>query len=793
MSSVVAAEPAKAEAPLEEPVDAGHSYHGEVFNEGPRQRAYLMTGTGHVDFPVTTSSKEAQAFVSQGLGQLYGFWYFEAERSFRQAISIDPECAMAYWGAAVANYQNTKRAKGFMSEAMKRVKSVTPRERMYLEAFNTYVNADPKKSKERGERYVEDLDKLLLEYPDDIEAKALLALQLYLNRSSGSKITSYFAIDALLGEVFAKQPLHSAHHFRIHLWDAKKPAKALESSALCGEGSPAIAHMWHMPGHIYSRLKRYNEAVWQQEASARVDHAHMMRDRVLPDQIHNFAHNNEWLIRNLMYVGRVEDAVSLARNMLELPRHPKYNTHARGSANYGRRRLTEVLQRYELHELAIELISEGYIEEGPTTALKMERLALLGAAHYGRAKGQAGPHLEQGKAAAEEIAKLLTAKRQEVERAESAARRKYLREQVTELALDDAKGNPLPPWESAPPALKDAQTKALNKAVADAAKAFAADIREMEKAERSVEGWRLAAAGDAKAAYEMLKKAGGIDTHLLARVQYEAGEQKAAIDAIKRYVSSHDNEVLPLATYIDLLHRHGEVDAAKEQFKALRTVGATLDQNVEVAQRMTELARDMELADDGADWREPFKPGKDFGERPSLDELGPFRWQPSPAPGWELSDADGKQRSLEDFRGRPVIAIFYLGYGCLHCAEQLQKFSPMKEKFAAAGIDLVAVSSDDVEGLQISIKDYKPGKLSFPLVADPKLEVFRKYRAFDDFEQQALHGTFLIDARGLVLWQDISYEPFMDAEFLLKEAPRLLKLQATRPSEGGARIVEAAK
>ena len=78
-------------------------------------------------------------------------------------------------------------------------------------------------------------------------------------------------------------------------------------------------------------------------------------------------------------------------------------------------------------------------------------------------------------------------------------------------------------------------------------------------------------------------------------------------------------------------------------------------------------------------------------------------------------------------------------------------------------------------------------------MADPKLEVFRKYRAFDDFEQQALHGTFLIDARGLVLWQDISYEPFMDAEFLLKEAPRLLKLQATRPSEGGARIVEAAK
>ena len=65
-----------------------------------------------------------------------------------------------------------------------------------------------------------------------------------------------------------------------------------------------------MPGHIYSKRKRYHDAAWHQEASARVDHAHMMRDRVLPDQIHNFAHNNEWLCRNLITVGRVHDAVA---------------------------------------------------------------------------------------------------------------------------------------------------------------------------------------------------------------------------------------------------------------------------------------------------------------------------------------------------------------------------------------------------------------------------------------------------------------------------------------------------
>ena len=61
--------------------------------------------------------------------------------------------------------------------------------------------------------------------------------------------------------------------------------------------------MAHARPHLF-KLKRYQDAAWQQEASARVDHAHMMRDRVITGSIHNFAHNNEWLTRNLGYLGR---------------------------------------------------------------------------------------------------------------------------------------------------------------------------------------------------------------------------------------------------------------------------------------------------------------------------------------------------------------------------------------------------------------------------------------------------------------------------------------------------------
>ena len=82
---------------------AGHSNHGEIFNEGPRHSALPIEGTGQVSFPIQCAWEEGQKFFNQGVGQLHGFWYYEAERTFRQIASRDPKCAMAYWGMALAN------------------------------------------------------------------------------------------------------------------------------------------------------------------------------------------------------------------------------------------------------------------------------------------------------------------------------------------------------------------------------------------------------------------------------------------------------------------------------------------------------------------------------------------------------------------------------------------------------------------------------------------------------------------------------------------------------------------
>ena len=384
----------------------GHSLHGEAFNEGPRQPAYLMTGMPDIRFPVTTTNELAQRFFTQGVGQLHGFWYLEAERSFRQAAVHDTNCAMAYWGSAMATIDNAVRSAGFIKEAVERKASVSHREQLWIEALAGF-RKDPKKDeKERHRDLTRALENIVYEFPDDIEAKAFLAVHIWQSAGKGLPISSAQAIESLLKEVFAAQPMHPAHHYRIHLWDGENDPtaiRALPSAARAGQSGAGIAHLWHMPGHTFNKLKRYEDMAWQQEASVRVDNAQIMRDRLLPDQIHNYAHNSEGLAQTFNYVGRVRDAVALTLNMIEMPRHPKLNAldlkedgtpYASGgnTASHGRRRLMETLLRYELWDDAIALGASFYLEPTAIGIEQARRARLLGVARFART------HLVEGRA-----------------------------------------------------------------------------------------------------------------------------------------------------------------------------------------------------------------------------------------------------------------------------------------------------------------------------------------------------------------------------------------------------------
>ncbi|HWA99362.1 MAG TPA: redoxin domain-containing protein, partial [Pirellulales bacterium] len=703
---------------------AGHSAHGEAFDKGPRQAATLIGGTGRVHLGVTTNTPGVQELFDQGIGQLHGFWYFEAERSFRQAAALDHDCAMAYWGMAMANINNGKRAKQFMAEAVKRKATASPREGMWIDALADYYRDEPSAEEkkdddkdqtddaekpktgsakkpmkpteaERRRKLVGALEAIVYQYPDEIEAKAFLSVLLWQSREKGLAINSPAAVDSLIGDVLRVEPMHPVHHYRIHLWDdAKKADRALGSAALCGPSAPAIAHMWHMPGHTYSRLSRWNDAAWQQEAASRVDHAYMIGRRVLPDEIHNYAHNQEWLIRTLATVGQVHRATELARQMIALPRHPGFNvpTKSGTSSAYGRTRLLELLARFELWDELIALADSPWLDPVDQAADEAQRLRALGAAYF------ATGDRERGK---QQIAALET---------------------LLAKANDEQKK---PEQKSAKDAKKDEKKKKDGPA-----KAIEAALAELRG--------RSLSDSDPKAALVEFEKA-KMSKEFLSRAQLAAGNQEKAEALARQATSATENDVYALANLVDVLHRLDKPDEAANAFGRLRAVSAGIDLDLPVIRRAAVVAAENNLPQD---WRRAAIAASDVGPRPQLDRLGPARWSPPPAPTFRRPKADGSLIGLDDYRGRPVILIFYLGFGCLHCVEQLQAFAPTTSDWAEQGISLLAVSTDGTEALGKSLTKFeKDGAFPFPIVSDSGLEIFKAYGAHDDFESRPLHAT----------------------------------------------------
>lgn len=741
----------------------GHSVHGEAFDEGPRQAAYLMPGMPEIEFPVTSSSAEAQKFFNQGVGQLHGFWYFEAERSFRQVWRLDTNCVMAYWGLAMANVQNEKRAKGFMEKVVKLTNGIPRREFLYIDSLAKLYLGTESNDVEKHRKYVRDLEQIIEEFPEDLEAKAFLAFKVWENNGR-TKISSHTATDAVAREVIARKPLHPVHHARIHLWNAEADRRALDSTARCGQGAPGIAHMWHMPGHTYSGLHRYEDSAWQQEASARVDHSYMMRNRVLPDQIHNYAHNNEWLVRTFNHLGRVPEAIDLSKNLIELPRHPKYNRlelptereksdkkmkkvrgGRNGSAKSGRDRLIETLVRWELWDELIRLSDSMYLESTGVPEEKAKRAHALALAYF--AKGNS----KQAEAQIDEIEAAIRLQRE-------------LRHEDVDDAEFDAKE-------------ENKKEDEVSKAMTDALKTHSGKIKYIEnllaelKVQRSLETEKTGETNELKKSIEELKN---VPQERLAQIWMRSGDTNKALEVALKSVKDGTNQVQLLANYIELLDAAGKDDEVKKHFAVLRRVASQATLDLPVLKRLSAVAKKLNLPEN---WREPYVQASDVGERPSLDTLGPMRWQPSPAPEWTLRDSDNGKVALKDYKGKPVVVVFYLGAGCVHCIEQLNAFAPKTKEFKEAGISIVAISTESVSGLKNTLEKSKDGgTFPFPLVSDEALEIFKTYRAFDDFENIPLHGSFLVDGSGMVRWQDISYEPFADVDFFLQEARRLLAL-----------------
>ena len=127
----------------------------------------------------------------------------------------------------------------------------------------------------------------------------------------------------------------------------------------------------------------------------------------------------------------------------------------------------------------------------------------------------------------------------------------------------------------------------------------------------------------------------------------------------------------------------------------------------------------------------------------------------TPAPTFALSDPSGEVARLEDFRGRPLVIVFYPLDWSPGCSQQLDLYQLEIHEFRRRGAELVAISVDSLysHGAWAAVRG-----LTFPLLADfnPKGEVARRYKVWrekDGFSERAL---YVVDGNGTIRYAHVS-------------------------------------
>jgi tetratricopeptide (TPR) repeat protein len=269
-----------------------------------------MSGIGNSHIKIK-STPEAQAWFDQGLSLLHDFWDYESAKAFEQAIRVDPQCAMCWWGLARAEGSRGKVTGTYVKHALAEATRLMPHagnsDKYYIEAAAAEENAKEDDRTQAQAIY----RNLVKKYPKDIEARIFLAESLCEGyNDTGKPKPGQIECIAILEGVLKDAPNDSAvNHYWIHAIEAgNHPEHALKSAALLASLAPTSGHMVHMPGHIYYRVGDYATAEHWFAASTEADERYMREQNVSPDDDWNYMHNLMYAIADEMEQGKFEAA-----------------------------------------------------------------------------------------------------------------------------------------------------------------------------------------------------------------------------------------------------------------------------------------------------------------------------------------------------------------------------------------------------------------------------------------------------------------------------------------------------
>jgi len=299
-------------------------------------KAPLYDNLGSLHHEITTASPEAQRYFDQGLTLSYAFNHAESIRSFKQALAIDPDCAMCYWGVAFALGPNinapitpdaAKEAFDAIEQAKQRAGKASAKEQAYIDALSKRYVVDPKADRPPLDAaYAAAMRVVAQKFPDDLDAMTLFAQSLmdtspwnYWNADGSPREFTNEVISSLESVLHRKADHPGAIHLYIHAVEASpNPKRAEQYADRLPALVPGAGHLVHMPAHIYLRTGRYHEASHANEEAIKVDAAYKAGNAVAGNMMYDVGyipHNPHFFVASASLEGRRADALRAAEDV----------------------------------------------------------------------------------------------------------------------------------------------------------------------------------------------------------------------------------------------------------------------------------------------------------------------------------------------------------------------------------------------------------------------------------------------------------------------------------------------
>ena len=285
------------------------------------------------NYPITCASDEVQHFFNQGLFYMYAFNHAEAERSFKEGIRLDPDCAMCHWGAAMTLGPNINRpmpeahieeAYQLSRRALQLSARVSDKERKIIQSLSHRYSRNKDADRDKmNENYAESMRLLSHRYRDDLDLASLFAEALMTTmpwdywKDNGEAKPKTKEVTAVLDYVLEKDPRHpGANHYYIHAVEALYPDDATHCADQLQQLEYQAGHLVHMPSHIYIRTGRYHEAAISNQRAALVDEKYIEECNIqgfYPALY--YPHNLHFLWFAASMEGRSEVSIEAARKL----------------------------------------------------------------------------------------------------------------------------------------------------------------------------------------------------------------------------------------------------------------------------------------------------------------------------------------------------------------------------------------------------------------------------------------------------------------------------------------------